>query len=272
MKTAIITHLQEGESKSKRQSECNYEQHGFEFLQNCISLDRINRIKTEILWLTGILGGPVDASSIDEAWNFFKGQDRRTGALIYNAFKRLPSVHSLCAEDSLIAEIRKITGFALPAILDVNCRIDSQGEEKYLFDWHQDYWFSVSSKNALVVWIPLEKVDEETGGIELYTSKDTQHKILKTCSGIKYNTYADAVRLAEDLPAGPTISTYMDPGDALLFKFNILHRSKPVLSKNRSRFTVQLRYADFADSEFIANEYKPGIVTNTQTTYNNLGK
>jgi len=272
MKTTIITHLQAGESKSERQPERNYEQHGFDFLRNCISLDRINRIRTEILWLSGMLGGPADACSIDEAWNFFKVQDRRAGALIYNAFKRLPAVHSLCAQDSLIAEIKKITGFALPAILDVNCRIDSQGEERYLFDWHQDYWFSVSSTNALVVWIPLEKVDEETGGIELYTSEDTQHKILKTSSGIEYNTYADAVRLAEDLPTGPTISTFMDPGDALLFKFNILHRSKPVLSKNRSRFTIQFRYADFADPQFIANEYKPGIVTNTKTSYFNIGK
>lgn len=244
-----------------------FEQLGFEFLPTSIPEECINDIRAEILEIAMLLGAPPSCASVDAAWNFFKAHDRPNGGLLYNALKRLPSVHRLCSGNALLEKIKHATGFKLPAIIDVNCRIDSNGEDKYLFDWHQDYWFSVSSPNALVVWIPIEKIDSGTGGIELFGNDVTHGRIFRTSGGTEYNSYADAFRLSEVVPDGATVSTQMEPGDALLFKFSVLHRSKPVLAADRSRFTMQFRYVDLADPYFLANEYKPGSVTKNNTDY-----
>jgi hypothetical protein len=61
-----------------------------------------------------------------------------------------------------------------PALVDINCRIDSKDEQKYLFDWHQDYWFSVCSTNSIVVWIPIVNLTPEIGGLEIIENYQTK--------------------------------------------------------------------------------------------------
>jgi hypothetical protein len=234
---------------------------GFQIMRDAISDNLLSEVKSDLLMVSRHLGVPEYVNSIDAAWNYFKQHDRAKGGLMYNAFKRLPSVYRLSSDISLLNKIRNVTKFVAPALIDVNCRIDSHGEEKYLFDWHQDYWFSVSSTNAVVVWIPLEKIDEGTGGIELMSMACSGDKVYKTTSGNNYNSYADAVKLAEELPSCPIIDAPMDVGDMLIFKFNVLHRSKPVVAKDRSRFTMQLRFVDLADPQFMFNNYKPATVS-----------
>lgn len=241
--------------------------YGFALLPDAVPAAGLINIRSELLMVSKHLGAPNETETVDTAWNFFKHNNRPKGGLLYNAFKRLPTVYRLATDPSLIRAIQLATGYDLPALIDVNCRIDSAGEDKYLFDWHQDYWFSVSSTNAVVVWIPLERIDEGSGGIELLSLETSGTRVFKTTSGSTYNSYADALKLAEELPVGPVISPTMEPGDALVFKFNILHRSKPVLAKDRSRFTIQLRFVDLTDPQFIANDYKPGSVSNANVHF-----
>jgi hypothetical protein len=59
----------------------------------------------------------------------------------------------------------------------------------------------------------------------------------------------------------------MSAGDVLFFRFDILHRSLPVLREYRSRWTVQARFADFADSEFRERCFKPPSVSASNTSY-----
>jgi hypothetical protein len=247
----------------------HFSQQGFTLLTGAVPAASLANIRHELLQVSKHLGVPKETENVDAAWNCFKQNNRRKGSLLYNAFKRLPSVHRLATDPHLISAIQLATGYEMPALIDVNCRIDSAGEDEYLFDWHQDYWFSVSSTNAVVVWIPLERIDEGTGGIELLSLETSGTRVFKTTPGSNYNSYADAVKLAEKLPAGPVIGAPMEPGDALVFKFNILHRSKPVLAKDRSRFTMQLRFVDLTDPQFIANDYKPGTVSNANIDYLN---
>ena len=59
----------------------------------------------------------------------------------------------------------------------------------------------------------------------------------------------------------------MAAGDALIFKFSLLHKSIPITSQNHSRFTIQLRFSDFEDVEFINNKFKPCVVNESSTEY-----
>jgi hypothetical protein len=197
-----------------------------------------------------------------------KKNNRGKASVIYNAFKHLQSVKKLAVSDQ-IDDILKSLGFHKPALIDINCRIDSCGEEKYLFDWHQDYWFSVCSPDAVVIWIPVLGLSPDLGGLKIIDNKQTNGRILSSKGRTgEYNSYADAVILDEDISKfNPLAIESMSIGDVLCFKFNILHKSLPCISMNQSRFTVQLRFADFADVNFIAHKYKPGIVNSETIDY-----
>ncbi len=160
----------------------------------------------------------------------------------------------------------------IPALVDVNCRIDSKGDETFLFDWHQDYWFSVCSPSSVVAWVPMMDVDDAVGGLEVISNQWTDGKIYATSRGTTYKSYADAVKLAEAIPVDKATRANMQAGDMLFFKFNVLHKSAPIASDTRSRFTVQFRFADFADPEFRRNAFKPGVVNSQRVDFLSIDK
>ncbi|HEY5106301.1 MAG TPA: phytanoyl-CoA dioxygenase family protein [Caulobacteraceae bacterium] len=230
---------------------------GFILLRQQIPLSLIDEATNALLRVGERLGGPADG--LDTAWNHFKDIDRAKGGLLYNAAKLLPQIHQLAIAPGVLSALRD-NGVAEPSLVDVNFRIDSYGEEKFLFDWHQDYWFSVCSPNAMVFWIPLMPVTTETGGVELISNRDTGGRIFRTAGSEVYRSYADAVRLDEPVPDAPRHTFRLERGDVLMFRFNVLHRSLPVLGEAHSRWTLQARFADLADPAFFANHYKPARV------------
>lgn len=230
--------------------------------KNIVPKSAITSIKQELCSIANILDPKIDFDGLDDCWNYFKGNDRGKGRKIYNAFKRMISVNQLAVDEGILCTLRNKCSMKLPALVDVNCRIDSYGEDHYLFDWHQDYWFSGCSPHAMVVWIPVSSVPTECGGLEIIDTKSTAGKIFEYSAGTGlYNSYADAFQLNQDIKGLETDKlTNLSSGDAAFFSFAVLHRSLPVLSPIRSRFTIQLRFADFADSLFVDNEYKPNPV------------
>lgn len=250
---------------------------GYALLREVLEKPLLKAVQTELLQVSNLLASREDSDSpfndLDEAWNYHKSVDRSKASLLYNGFKYLPTVKKVAIADSLLSILKKICGVNLPALTDINCRIDSHGEEKFLFDWHQDYWFSCCSTKAVVVWIPVASIDLSIGGLELISNKHTNGRVLNVRAGSTYNTYADAILLDEPLPTDQTTKiTDMCIGDILVFSFNTLHKSLPVDSLTRSRFTIQLRFADYADPQFIEEEYRTGTVTAQNVDYLKRGK
>ena len=230
---------------------------GFRLLKGVLPPLALQAAQTALLEVATRLGAP--STTLDQAWTHFRLRDRRRGGLLYNAAKLLPQVHALALAPELLMALQA-QGLEQPALVDVNFRIDSIGEDRFLFDWHQDYWFSMCSPRALVAWIPLAAVTEATGGVELMSLADTGGRILKTAPGGAYASYADAIRLDEPVPAVRTHRFTLNPGDVLLFRFDVLHRSLPVASPTAARWTLQARFADLADPDFLAAGYRPAQV------------
>lgn len=249
-------------------TDTDYRLDGFHLARAAIDPPCIDAVREDLLSIGRLNDAMPAFDSIDAMWNHHKRSDRANASLLYNAFKYLPSVHRLALSDRMAEQLAKVCGMRKPALVDINCRIDSSGEGKYLFGWHQDYWFSVCSTQAAVVWIPIMALDRSVGGLELISNRHTGGRILKTRPGEHYNSYADAVVLDEELPAyEKTAVDDMAAGDALFFSFNLLHRSLPVMNEERSRFTVQLRFADFEDKQFIQEKYRPGTVSSVKVDY-----
>ena len=235
-----------------------YKENSYKICKNVVSIINIKKIHKELLKIGNNLDPANKFNDIDNMWNKFSHNNRSMGGLLYNAFKYMPSV-SLIANLNLIKKsLNNICGIKNPAIIDINCRIDSKNEEKYLFDWHQDFWFSASSKNAVVAWIPISNLDPSKGGIEIIPVQKDKIKIYRTKPGNKYHTYADAFLLDDKIPTSRSKKiSNIKLGSALFFSFSSLHKSLPIINDNQSRFTIQIRYADFNDKEFILNKYKP---------------
>lgn len=242
-----------------------FETDGIEISRRLLPKSAVQRARRELLQIVRIITGR-DFDSLDAAWSHIRSSDRTQGSLLYGAGKLAPGIHALAGHESILRQL-SLFGSEAPAIIDVNFRIDSKGEEKYLFNWHQDYWFSVSSAKAVVAWIPLMDVTLEEGGVELIPARYTQGRIYKARRGDTYNSYADGAVLDEALPAHASIRQVMSAGDVLFFRFDVLHRSLPVQRDDKSRWTVQARFADFADSEFRERAFKPASVTAGSTPY-----
>lgn len=240
---------------------CDFNKTGFAICKNVIDQEMLEQIRMDLIALGYQLTGKK-FTSVDACWNYFRVFDRAAGSLFYNGFKRLPSVYQLSVSKQIDAMLKKSLGLSLPALIDVNCRIDARGEEQFLFDWHQDYWFSVCSPEAVVAWIPLESIDAQTGSLALISNVWTDGRIFRTRAGDVYYSYADAVVLDDCIPLerACSVTPLLQPGDILMFKFNTLHKSEPVRSENRARFTIQLRFADYGDPVFQENSFKPGVV------------
>lgn len=250
----------------------SFDEHGFVILKDVFNKDMLAEIESDLIQLMKTNDATVVDEDVNKCWNSLRVRNRRAGSNVYNAFKRLPSVHRLSVEKSTMDILSRVAGIKFPAIVDANCRIDSSGEEQFLFDWHQDYWFSVCSTNAVVAWVPLLGVCPNVGGLDVVSNLETAGRIYDTRANKKYTTYADAVILDEPIPSERALTLdNLDAGDMLLFKFSVLHRSNAVLSREKSRFTMQFRYSDFEDEEFQNHAYKPGVVNDTKVDYLNKG-
>lgn len=239
----------------------HYRTHGFAVCPAALTSSSLAQVRAELLGVGGRLLAAQAPDDLDALWAALCARSRQLGGALYNAFKLLPSVHQLSCAPELTAALRQVTGMQLPGVVDINCRIDAFGETKYLFDWHQDYWFSKCSPAAVVAWIPLLSLHEGRGGLDVVSLEQTERRILKVRPGERYDSYADAVLLNEPVAHLQSQAlTDMASGDLLLFGFDVLHRSRAVTRAGRARFTIQIRFADFADGEFMHEQFRPGRV------------
>ncbi|MBA4015777.1 MAG: hypothetical protein C0483_01175 [Pirellula sp.] len=247
-----------------------YQRHGFVLARGLIASAAVEQARGELLRAASIIDPEIARESIldiDAAWQFLVKKDRSLGGLLYNAAKLLPAVQALASSQALIEGVRSIAGFRSPAIVDVNMRIDAPNEGKYLFSWHQDYWFSICSPRSLVAWIPLTDLDDETGGVEVLSLEQSQGRIYRVRAAENYHSYSDSIVLDEPLNASEAVRPVLSAGDVLFFRFDVLHRSRANLSQDRNRWTVQVRFADLEDPEFRRESFRPGVVTKDKITY-----
>ena len=242
-----------------------FDRNGFIVCKSAVSTTLVNAFKSEILSVGNVLSSR-DFDDIDEMYSYIKEHQPKNAGLLYDACKRMPSMHAIAYQSQMLETLRFV-GCKAPAVADVNFRIDSRSREQYLFGWHQDYWFSMGSKNGLVAWMPLTDITEDLGGLEVISDVFTDRRIYDVRGGGKFDSYADLIVLDEAIPSEHAKPARVEAGDILLFRFDVLHRSLPVLSALKSRWTVQARYCDFEDVEFQSNGFRTASVSKTSIPY-----
>ena len=189
----------------------------------------------------------------------------------YKILRYLPSLNKLSSSLKALELCRKI-GLKFPVIMNsCNIRMDFPHGDEYLFHWHQDLTYLLGSINALTFWIPLTPVNKINGTIELVPGShkngiyDIEYVSSKPLHANSVLSPKD-VKLKEN-PIDGIIQIEANPGDLVVFSQLLLHRSTPNRS-DKTRWAVQLRYADAMSKHFYENNYPFGDSTNIyQTEY-----
>ncbi len=190
--------------------------------------------------------------------------DREKGGEIYRATRHLPSLFYLFSLPLNIKFARFLMDTEYINLIPyLPIRIDIRGEEKYLFDWHQDYPYIQGSPDAVIMWMPLMDLQDGYGGIKLIpeSHKEGIQKVKlidthnKNANGAHTIKIADAERF-EDLNA---YQFDVEMGDIVVFNTLLLHKSVP-MSKGNVRWTTQLRYSNFCNEVAISKGWPGGMI------------
>lgn len=208
--------------------------------------------------------GDIESPICNEAFLAICRKNRAKAGEIYRATRHLSSTHKLLQKLENLRLAEFLMGSKnLNLIPYVPLRIDIKGEEKYLFDWHQDFPYTQGSTDGIVSWAPLFDVVSGEGGIK-FIPQSHHRGILPVIVSDKNNTNANGahtIRLAglENFNDEQSYTIDVKAGDALVFSTLLLHKSIR-LNSTKIRWTTQLRYANFDQKEASQKGWPGGMI------------
>ncbi|ELT93918.1 hypothetical protein CAPTEDRAFT_124466, partial [Capitella teleta] len=113
--------------------------------------------------------------------------------------------------------------------------------------WHQDYgyWYENACMfpNMGTVWVAVDKATKQNGCVQLMAGSHLMGRVDHHRIGEQVQADLSRVKLADQVC--PLVYAEMEPGDALFFHCNVLHRSDQNRSDNRRwAFLVAFNRAD----------------------------
>lgn len=113
---------------------------------------------------------------------------------------------------------------------------------------HIDYPTYLGSKNAITIWIPLQKIDDEIGPLKLVPG--SQKRKIKNLSKIKNGIIVNQKNLNEKLFKPIKVNV----GEALIFSHHLVHKSTDNFSK-KIRFSIDVRLNDLKSISYAKKLY-----------------
>ena len=164
--------------------------------------------------------------------------------------QHLINLHRISLNENLVNKLKEF-GLNFPVIstrpvMYFNKAKLAKTEEFYKVPPHQDWRSMQGSLNAIVVWIPLDRVTEELGALKIIPGS---HK--KGLFDSKENAW---YRQIDAISSDSFISVEVEAGDALFFSSFLVHSSgNNILDK--IRWSCHFRYNDLSENTFIQRNY-----------------
>jgi ectoine hydroxylase-related dioxygenase (phytanoyl-CoA dioxygenase family) len=185
---------------------------------------------------------------------------------LYCGLRYLPSLYQFVSCPEILA-ISKALGLTFPGVeLFNNIRMDLPGEDRFLFQWHQDLSYNLGSVNSITYWIPLSRTDAHHGGIEVI--RGSHKRGLWPCEVVNPSRKVGLLSTRDIVitePQTPATTIETEFGDIVVFSQLLLHKSLSSRSSN-TRWTVQIRHTDFAEPYFREAGFPMGDMTTLDRT------
>lgn len=208
---------------------------------------------------------PFSPENFESGYHELMAADRRYASEVYDAVKYIPGFVRLVGlekNEALFAQIRRTTTVGI-ASRGYGIRIDNPREEKFKAPWHQEFPANFNSIDGITLWSPLLAVTEDRGPV-VFCPGSHKQGLVRVCdfdprNPEKKGAYALTLENEEELVGRyPQIAPTTRPGDLVLIDYLVLHRSGTNVS-DRSRWTMQMRFFNFEDSEGIRIGWKGGV-------------
>jgi ectoine hydroxylase-related dioxygenase (phytanoyl-CoA dioxygenase family) len=198
--------------------------------------------------------------------------DRKILSYIYDGMKGLPMLFQISSSKEILYLSDLLQNGENPFLIDVNFRIDLPNEEKFAFDWHQDFWYTHTDPNSLVFWIPFTNINEKNGRLKVIPLTKTKGQIAKVEAEKNFLAYNAAYNLKDglELDFNDYSDFDMDAGDVLIFKHSVFHKSGVNNSDYYPRFTLQIRYSDYDLPVFKFQNWRYGTISRDGSSYQNV--
>lgn len=227
-----------------------FEENGYIILPQFFNADLFHEVRQEINQIGQfIIGKEFDFDTYQPEIMTPEKQSQ-----LYDRLHYLPCLSRLSGNLDLLAACREL-GVTLPVLMGCcNMRYDRPHDVKHLFDWHQDTLYLLGSVNAVTAWIPFSRVDEQHGTVQLIPRSHQvgihpYKKISDKAIEEQRQFLQRDLSIDEDVTSAP-VTVEADPGDLILFKQMMLHRSLPNMS-GKVRWTAQIRISDLAYPGFL---------------------
>lgn len=180
--------------------------------------------------------------------------DQAATRACYEVFQTLPEIMALINAPVFLDAARR-AGLARPvAGTNPLVRLDRPGDRRFTTPLHQDYWYSLLSERAIVIWMAIGPLEADMGPVELLAGSHT--------SGLArfrpYDAGNEWFECADPVDDSAPVVALPGPEEAILFDQRLLHRS----GFNRSdkvRVTVQLRYNDLSSAKILTSSFTPSL-------------
>ena len=133
-----------------------------------------------------------------------------------------------------------------PVVMQNHTRL-SKSEAFYKTPAHQDWGSMRSSKNSVVVWIPLQDVGVESGPVHFVPGSHN--------AGALETHVIEGFSCTDAYPEEDFKFTEMKLGDALIFSTFLVHKSGEI-TNNKIRWSCQFRYCDMEEDDFVERKYE----------------
>jgi Phytanoyl-CoA dioxygenase (PhyH) len=200
---------------------------------------------------------PEDPSEFDRGYLALVEAHPDVQPLVYDNAKNLVAFQRLIVGERLAGLFRDLRGTELAGTAPGSngVRIDRPSDDRRLAPWHQEFQYQFRSLDGVTFWIPLVPVTPEMGPVVLARGSHRGGvEPLVDASGngeaeTAFGSYG-ALRIAGEATIAERYeicAPVSEPGDLFAFDFLTLHASGANAGA-RARWTVQIRYFNFADA------------------------
>jgi len=239
-----------------------YHQSGGLIIPQLLASSEIDQVLQTIQDTAQLLGGDAwvagDLSLAQRASRAVQGvQAQREGGqgLIYEAVAQTPQLHRLASHPAILGVIQAILSphVLLHQRLLVLMSLPDDGW--HLGRWHQDYYYNAGPTTTCTVYIPLQAVNQNNGGLLLAPGRHREglfdHQPHNYDVPTKWNTIDPAIVATFD----PIQQIELAAGDALFFHSLLPHAAQ--LNRTQDvRFVINLRYRDMLDTNYRQSGWK----------------
>lgn len=172
----------------------------------------------------------------------------------YEVFPTLPEVIALI-NAPVFLDAAKAAGLERPvARTNPLVRLDRPGDVRFTTPLHQDYWYSLLSDRAVVIWMALGPLEDNMGAVELLPGSHKRDLVAFK----PYEAGHEWFECAEEIDASDAVAALPGRDEAILFDQRLIHRSGHN-SSDKVRVTLQLRYNDLATASHLTSTFTPSL-------------